>query len=203
MILAVDTSLPALSVALLGDRPAGSLILSGKDSRNEKLLPAIDWLLSETGIRRDQIELFVVTRGPGSFTGVRIGLATMQGLAFALSRPVCTLSTHDAAAESVEPGRSCLVFGEAGRGEVFASGYRDGSLVLAPRLVAREALGDLAEDFDRQLDLEAFAWEQNLALLAAKAGWKIRERGALAAHADVTPLYVRLSAAEEKLATHE
>src|SRR5512140_1362161 len=97
--LAVDTSLPILSVALLSDRSLiGSLALEGKASRNEKLLPAIDWLLTESGTDRRAIDLFAVTRGPGSFTGVRIGLATIQGLALALGRPVCAMSTHEAIA---------------------------------------------------------------------------------------------------------
>ena len=76
-----------LSVALLRDESLiGAVALEGKGSRNEKLLPAIDWLLTESKIDRKSIELFAVTRGPGSFTGVRIGLATVQGLALALGR---------------------------------------------------------------------------------------------------------------------
>jgi len=54
----------------------GAVALEGKGSRNEKLLPAVDWLLSESGIDRSSLDLLAVTRGPGSFTGVRIGLGT-------------------------------------------------------------------------------------------------------------------------------
>src|SRR5881227_1128946 len=97
LILAADTSLPLLSVALLRDGLLlGALALEGKGSRNEKLLPAVDWLLGEAGVDRRAVDLFAVTRGPGSFTGVRIGLATMQGLALALGKPVCAMSTHEA-----------------------------------------------------------------------------------------------------------
>src|SRR5450759_446149 len=99
LVLGVDTSLPRLSVALLKDGALiGAVTLEGKGSRNEKLLPAVDWLLSESGTDRHAIDLFAVTRGPGSFTGVRIGLATIQGLALALGRPVCAMSTHEAIA---------------------------------------------------------------------------------------------------------
>src|SRR5206468_10663057 len=107
LILAADASLPILSVALLADRSLlGAIALEGKGSRNEKLLPAIDWLLAESGVDRKDIELFATTRGPGSFTGVRIGLATMQGLALALGRPVCAMSTHEAIAlGDPDPGR--------------------------------------------------------------------------------------------------
>src|SRR5439155_11267813 len=99
LILSADTSLPILSVALVRDGELlGASALEGRSSRNEKLLPAIDWLLSESGTDRREIDLFAVTRGPGSFTGVRIGLATMQGMALALGKPVCAMSTHEAMA---------------------------------------------------------------------------------------------------------
>src|SRR5688500_18299052 len=99
LILAADTSLPILSVALVSDGIlVGAMALEGKGSRNEKLLPAIDWLLTENNVDRKAVDLLAVTRGPGSFTGVRIGLATMQGLAMAIGKPVCAMSTHEAIA---------------------------------------------------------------------------------------------------------
>ena len=105
LTLAADTSLPLLSVALIDDeRLLGAIALEGKGSRNEKLLPAIDWLLTESNVDRKSIELFAVTRGPGSFTGVRIGLATIQGLALALNKRVIAMSTHEAIVGPAEAG---------------------------------------------------------------------------------------------------
>src|SRR5512132_4476821 len=124
LILAADTSLPILSVALVREGGlVGALAMEGKGSRNEKLLPAIDWLLSESSIDRTSIDLFAVTRGPGSFTGVRIGLATIQGLALALGRPVCAMSTHEAVAlgGSMRAGAAMTVVDDAGRGELYLS----------------------------------------------------------------------------------
>src|ERR1700741_312138 len=119
-----DTSLPILSVALVNDGAlAGAVTLEGRGSRNEKLLTAIDWLLAENGIDRKALDLFAVTRGPGSFTGVRIGLATMQGLALALGRPVCAMSTHEAVAP--DSGRAAIV-DDAGRGEFYVSLFENG-----------------------------------------------------------------------------
>ena len=64
MILAFDTSLPFLSVALTGDdRLIGSVILEGRLSRNEKLLPVVDWLMTESGKPRTEIELIPVRGG--------------------------------------------------------------------------------------------------------------------------------------------
>ena len=114
LILAADTSLPLLSVALLRDETLiGALALEGKGSRNEKLLPSVDWLLSESGTPRESIDLFAVTRGPGSFTGVRIGLATLQGLALVLGKPVCAMSTHEAIASEFH--QHVVIVDDAGR----------------------------------------------------------------------------------------
>src|SRR5258708_17993036 len=99
LIPSADTSLPLLSVALVRDDALlGAMALEGKGSRNEKLLPAVDWLLTESGVDRREVELFAVTRGPGSFTGVRIGLATVQGMAIALGQPLCAMSAPQALA---------------------------------------------------------------------------------------------------------
>src|SRR5713101_3044651 len=141
LILATDTSLPILSVALIRDAQLlGASAVEGRSSRNEKLLPAIDWLLTETGSDRKDIDLFAVTRGPGSFTGVRIGLATMQGMALALGKPVCAMSTHEAIAP--DRGRSVIV-DDAGRGEFYVSIFEEGEEIVPPRLARTEDLGEL------------------------------------------------------------
>src|SRR6185436_12520071 len=133
LVLAADTSLPILSVALVNDGIViGAVALEGKGSRNEKLLPAIDWVLAENAIERTRIDLFAVTRGPGSFTGVRIGLATLQGLAFALGRPICAMSTHEAIAHG-ERGR-VAIRDDAGRGEWYVSVFEDGRELVPPHL---------------------------------------------------------------------
>src|SRR3954453_20366447 len=132
LTLAADTSLPILSVALLdGERLLGAVALEGKGSRNEKLLPAIDWLLTESNVDRHAIEYFAVTRGPGSFTGVRIGLATMQGLAMAMGKPVIAMSTH----EAIVPGRAHFaIVDDAGRGDFYVSVFEERKEIVAPHL---------------------------------------------------------------------
>jgi tRNA threonylcarbamoyl adenosine modification protein YeaZ len=190
LILAADTSLPLLSVALLSDGALlGAVALEGKGSRNEKLLPAIDWLLTESGIERRAIELFAVTRGPGSFTGVRIGLATMQGLAIALGRPVCAMSTHEAIAFG-EPGR-VSVTDDAGRGELYVSDFDEGVELAAPHLGA--AAGE------RVLHIPAVLGEMNVAVRCARRALDLERRGLGDRYRDVTPIYVRLAEAEVKL----
>src|SRR5882724_474687 len=152
LILAADTSLPLLSVALLRDDTLlGAVALEGKGSRNEKLLPAVDWLLTESGIDRREVELFAVTRGPGSFTGVRIGLATLQGMAMALGRPVCAMSTHEAIAlgEGDHGGAildRVLIHDDAGRGEYYVSVFEGHRQLVAPHLATAAEHDALAHD---------------------------------------------------------
>jgi tRNA threonylcarbamoyladenosine biosynthesis protein TsaB len=191
LVLAADTSLPILSVALVNDGAlAGAIALEGRGSRNEKLLPAIDWLLSENGVDRQTLDLFAVTRGPGSFTGVRIGLATMQGLALALGRTVCAMSTHEAAAFG-ESG-SIAIVDDAGRGESYVSHFDDGRETLAPHI-------GVAPDDRRVIRLAELMQRDNVALRCARRAIDLVQRGEGARYRDVTPIYVRLAEAEVKL----
>lgn len=191
LILAADTSLPILSVALVKDAQLlGASALEGRSSRNEKLLPAIDWLLSETGSDRKDIDLFAVTRGPGSFTGVRIGLATMQGMALALGKPVCAMSTH----EAIAPHRGrWVIVDDAGRGEFYISMFEEGEEVTPPRL----ARGDEIEG--ERLVVADVLQKRNVALSCAMRAERIIAAGRLDAYTDITPIYVRLAEAEVKL----
>lgn len=187
LVLAADTSLPILSAALLRDAALlGCVALEGKGSRNEKLLPSIDWLLSESGVDRHDIDLFAVTRGPGSFTGVRIGLATMQGLALALDKPLCAMSTHEAIAPA--RGRATIV-DDAGRGEFYVSEFEDGRELAAPHLAAR-AEGIVVAEYVQQ---------HNVAAACARRAMEIVARGDAERYRDVTPIYVRLAEAEARL----
>jgi tRNA threonylcarbamoyl adenosine modification protein YeaZ len=190
-ILAVDTSLPLLSVALLDDdQLLAAVALEGKGSRNEKLLPAIDWVLSENNIDRKSIDLFAVTRGPGSFTGVRIGLATIQGLALVLDRPVIAMSTHEAIASG---GQECVIVDDAGRGEFYVSAFGD-----APRLATAGELADITKDA-RVINVADFQRDRNVAIGCARRALQIASASDLARYADATPIYVRLAEAEVKL----
>ena len=191
LILAADTSLPLLSVALLRDDDLiAAAALEGKGSRNEKLLPAIDWLLTENNVDRKSIELFAVTRGPGSFTGVRIGLATIQGLALALGRPVIAMSTHEAIVPG--PGRFTIV-DDAGRGEFYVSVFEKHREVVAPHL-EKEMPSDhviRVEDFLR--------YGNNVAVGCARRALQVVRAGEQDRYADATPIYVRLAEADVKL----
>ncbi len=191
LVLAADTSLPILSVALVSDGILiGAIALEGRGSRNEKLLPSIDWLLVENGVDRHAIDLFATTRGPGSFTGVRIGLATLQGLALVLGKPMCAMSTHEAIAQG-EEGRVSIV-DDAGRGELYLSTFDGGRETVAPHLGNAVPEGRLIRVAD-------FLQHGNVALRCARRALELEQRGEGERYRDVTPIYVRLAEAEVKL----
>jgi len=192
LTLAADASLPLLSVALLdGPTLLGAVALQGKGSRNEKLLPAIDWLFTENNVDRHAIEIFAVTRGPGSFTGVRIGLATMQGLAMALGKTVIAMSTHEAIAfgeGAGAPRRTLTVVDDAGRGEYYVSVFENGIEIVAPHLAK-----EIPDVHLRPGDFN------NVSIGCARRAQQIVAAGEQDRYADVTPIYVRLAEAEVKL----
>lgn len=126
--LAVDTSLATTGVALLEeDSLRAELAVRNGRNHAEVLLPSIERLLASVGIEKGQIDLFAVTAGPGSFTGLRVGTSTVKGLAFALGRPVVGVCTLDALVMNVAcagPGTAICPMVDAGRGEVYAALYR-------------------------------------------------------------------------------
>ncbi len=93
-ILAIETSTLTGSVAITSETQViGELTLSVSVRHSERLMPAIDRLFSDAGMKIADIDLFAVAKGPGSFTGLRIGMAAAQGLASAAKKPVIGIST--------------------------------------------------------------------------------------------------------------
>lgn len=123
-ILALDTTTRGGSVAVTRDAQLLALVPGdAARSHSERLPGEIAAALSEAGLQRGDIDLLAVATGPGAFTGLRIGLAAMQGLAMTLNRPVIGISALDALAAGVAPGEGADLVApwmDAQRGEVFA-----------------------------------------------------------------------------------
>jgi tRNA threonylcarbamoyladenosine biosynthesis protein TsaB len=113
LILAFDLATSVVSTALVRDGEP----LAERVSKPRSVLEDIDFLLREGGVEPAQLDALAVGTGPGSFTGVRIGLATARALAFALDLPAAGVSTLDALAAGA-PGTVPVI--DAKRGEVFA-----------------------------------------------------------------------------------
>ena len=113
LTLAFDTATSAATTALVRDGE----VLGEAVSRAVRVLADADELLRASGVERSELTGIVVGTGPGSFTGMRLGLAAARGLALALDLPVAGVSTLDALAAGA-PGAVPVV--DAGRREVFA-----------------------------------------------------------------------------------
>ena len=127
LILAFDTATEVATSALVADRE----VLGERVSRAVTLLQDVDQLVESAGVRPDDLDALAIGIGPGSFTGVRIGLATARGLALALDLPVAGVSTLDVLAAGA-PGATPVI--DARRQEVFV--LQDDPRLLRPQEVA-------------------------------------------------------------------
>ncbi|MCD9033914.1 tRNA (adenosine(37)-N6)-threonylcarbamoyltransferase complex dimerization subunit type 1 TsaB [Luteimonas sp. Y-2-2-4F] len=141
-LLAFETATEACSVALLVDGEVRERFEVAPRRHAELALPWAGALLAEAGVARAQLDAIAVGRGPGAFTGVRLGIALAQGIALALDRPVVpvsTLATLAAPALRAAPAHGVLAAIDARMGEVYAAAYRDRQGVpeaLGPERVA-------------------------------------------------------------------
>jgi tRNA threonylcarbamoyladenosine biosynthesis protein TsaB len=124
IILALDTTTRAGSVAVVRSEQVLAL-LPGDESRThgERLPSEIAAALDRAGVSREQIDVLAVAAGPGGFTGLRIGLAAVQGLAMTLGKPVVGVSTLHALAAQVNDRDVAAIapWMDAQRGDVFAT----------------------------------------------------------------------------------
>ena len=101
-ILATDTSSQALCVAIRTDSYFESRTSEGRSlQHSEKLMPTVLELCRNAGIETKDIDLFACTRGPGSFTGLRIGMAAFKGMAYAAGKPLVSVSTMEVLANCI------------------------------------------------------------------------------------------------------
>ena len=124
-LLGIETATASQSVALLEDQQVvADACWSGPGTGGGTLLPMIDSLLQKAGFSPNSVDAVAVSVGPGSFTGVRVGLATAKGFALGTSAKVFGVSTLEALAASygLTHGTVCAVL-HAGRGEVYAAFY--------------------------------------------------------------------------------
>ncbi|NLG92130.1 MAG: tRNA (adenosine(37)-N6)-threonylcarbamoyltransferase complex dimerization subunit type 1 TsaB, partial [Clostridiales bacterium] len=102
-ILAIDSSATAASVALVEDgKVLGEFYINTKLTHSQTLMPMIDNVLKCMRADLQSVDLFAVSSGPGSFTGIRIGIASVKGLAMAQDKPCVGVSTLEAMARNLE-----------------------------------------------------------------------------------------------------
>jgi len=221
LLLAIDTASPTGSVALLaGERLVGEILLHLKTTHSERLLGVVDQLLEAAGVALADLGALAVIKGPGSFTGLRVGMATAKGLSLALGIPLVGISTLRTLAANLpwSEHRVCALL-DARKNEVYAGLFRNvaGRMepcgeerVMAPERLLQELegnvlfVGDGAERY-RSLIVRQLAGRAHFAPAplhqprAALAAWLAQSEldVALPPSADLlAPVYIRPSEAE-------
>lgn len=224
-ILALESSAAAASAAVCGDEAliAQSFQRTGL-THSATLMPMVADLLKNAGLTLPEIDLFAVAAGPGSFTGIRIGVSALKGLAWALDRPCAPCSTLESMAWQTAhmEGELCPVM-DARRGQVYNARFavRDGAPVrLTPdRAISLEELAAEAKKSGAvqilvgdgaQLCYNAFQENGVPARIApphlqhqtawgvARCALELARRGELATAEALAPQYHRLSQAERE-----
>ena len=154
LTLAIECATKTIGLALLDEEDIQvELYLRSGRHHTEVLLSALEQLFILTGKTPEEVDLLACTVGPGSFTGLRIGVSTVKGLALAMSIPVVGVSTLEALAMNVaiSPGLICPLL-DAGKNQVYAGLFRIGQDGL-PQAVTSEKLIDITL-FLKDLDQE-------------------------------------------------
>lgn len=183
ILLAVDTSGKDGSVALarVRDRANGQDVSHGAEvlevvpleggTFSAQLVPQISSLFSKHGLRKQDIGAFAVASGPGSFTGLRVGLAAIKALAEVLGKPIAAVSRLEAVARGGSGRGKVMAALDAGRGEIYAGEYdvQDSVRMLSERLISQQ-----------EFLVEARAWtvktpDSSLADVARQAGLTVEQ----------------------------
>ncbi len=228
-ILTLDSSSLSGSVSLCqGESLVAESLLNIRSTHSEKLLKQIDHLLEETGWRLADLDLLAVVTGPGSFTGLRIGIATIKGIAQVLNKPVVPVSALQAVAMNLplSPIPICA-FLDARKSEVYTQLFEwhqtsgpvaiGDPAVLPPEQLLQKLSGPVALVGDgvflyRQMIEDILAAQALIPvapvhqLSAAKASWlalQTYQSGLLQGAAEILPTYIRPSDAELNLSKNK
>lgn len=218
-LLAVETSGRSGSVAaLVGEQVVAEIVLPATPRTAATLAPAVQRLLHELDWPIETVGLVATTSGPGSFTGLRIGVTTAKMLAYLAGCEVVGVDTLDALAAGIEAGDGtvhCVL--DAGRGELFAATYRRRgeswvrqsrellisldawSAALAPGdVVAGPVLGKLTDRLPPGVVVAPAEPSSPRAGVVGRLALAAARRGDAVSPFALTPFYGRPSAAEEK-----
>lgn len=174
LILAIDTSTRSGSVAVLrGQEQLGVVASNGNEPNSSGLFRDVSSLLERLQLKLGQIDLFAVAAGPGSFTGLRVGLTAVKAWAEVFHKPVAAISTLEAiAAQSRGAAGLLAAFFAAGRGQVFGGLYArqaDHLVLQASEVVLSPE--EFAEYVSKESDGAAVHWV-SCTPEALAPGWK-------------------------------
>lgn len=225
LVLGMDTTAVTASVAIAeinGSLNTYSLFsIKNRLTHSENLMPMVKQVIELYGAKPSDLSLIAVSAGPGSFTGVRIGVSTVKGLAFAYNGdiPCAAVSTLEALAENVsqESGIICPVM-DARRNQFYNALFQDKKRLCGDRLISAEELeeqllntgeniilcGDGADLFaslckdTSNIKVASAASKDQNALSVAVCGYKAFAENKTVDAKELKPIYLRASQAERK-----
>lgn len=228
LILSLETATGCGSVALTKGGVRNGKVLAEATAQPEvthsrRLLGSVDWVMQAAGVSWEELDGIAISLGPGSFTGLRIGMAAAKGIVFAAQKPLIGVPTLDAIAALscpvIDRPLWCLL--DARKQEIYAACYQSGAhglpeqstpvaalrpeqlleRISGPALLAGPGLREYHEFFAQQEDLQLIPPALSTPS-AARIGFLAAEqllRGEIQDPARIAPLYVRASEAEVNL----
>ncbi|KLU40184.1 MAG: hypothetical protein AA931_00655 [Peptococcaceae bacterium 1109] len=220
-VLGIDTSTMTGGAAVVEDgKLIGEYVLNIRTTHSERLLPAIERLLNDSCLTLHDMEGIAVVTGPGSFTGIRIGVATAKGFAYALQKKLVGVTTLEAFARQFRSFPGIVVpMIDSRRSEVYAQAFQEGEAIGEPwnehidkvlewcRLQGQPCMivGDGALAYQEKIEQglpEAVIPPPEFALLRPAAvaglGWAKLQAGEGRDPFAVNPVYLRKTEAEIK-----
>ena len=152
LIAALDSTAVTASAAVVEINEGrvstfGLFTVKNKLTHSEILLPLLENALKQYGADIKDIDLFAVSAGPGSFTGVRIGAATVKGLAFAENKPCVSVSALEALAKNIGRGYVCAVM-DARRDQFYTALFKDGERLTEDEALSAQEIYERIKNFD-------------------------------------------------------
>ena len=196
--LAIDTSGKYLSVVAYNEGTAEKLFLDDCAMKHSVvLMDKIGEAFSRAHMSARECDFFAVTVGPGSFTGIRIGISAVKGLCFACDAPALAVTSFDCIAYNEEKKKT-LALVDAGRGELYACGFEGGKVVLPPAIQPLSKVTELVKEGFLPLSAEKIPFDCGRAdpaegLLSAV----LKKAGEIAPASELHAFYMRRSSAEE------
>lgn len=222
-VIAIETSGMVGSVALCEGPPGADCLAERPFERGmrhgQALLPSLKEMLDELGLRPEDTELIAISHGPGSFTGLRIGITCAKALSYVLKKPLIAVPTLDVLAENVMPGQIpiCPIL-DAKRKAVYACIYRPKNgqwqretdfmtiepqallpMLPKPTLIFGDGIPPYQELFNRDgIILGKGELGIAKARVVARLGIQLYEKGNISDPFRLQPLYLRRPEAEER-----
>lgn len=198
--LAVDTSGGHLTVALINDEVVTSEFIMDMGLRHSlTLMPTIENVLKKANVEIKDVDVFACVLGPGSFTGIRIGVSTMKAFQFAFNKKVLGVTSFDVLAYNKSSGKNIAVI-DAHHGNYYSCIYNGTKAVFPPSFINEEELKNLSNEYEILSSTDTSLSKSNANLLDGFIN-AIKDKISLATNDSETlmPLYVRKSQAEEGL----